>query len=412
MKQTVVGVFETYADACGAQQALADAGLQPTDIAVYTKANARSARPGPRVYEAGADATHQETQAYVELEHLFARLFKPDEYPAETVHYREVIRRGGTLVSIDVPASDVTLAQNLMSRLGAVDIEECAATWKSGDPQSDIFGSPVRARPDDEASAAGSAATQQPLGGSPGNGADQGQQSRGFAGAVSSPASPPLGGYGVGSVDTMRETAGMSTGQRMSTTLPPVPQDSPAEIRSYGARVFIGKNEAVPAAVVTPSTLGESNFASRSSLGARGDATGATAAPSRRDTDAAGATSAPGGQRNDPVPGLKLDEDAGATEAGYMSESPERMPLDYGEYDEDFRRDYDSRYANEGAPYEDYRRAYQHGATAGRDEQARAQNWPDVEDQVRQRWETSYPESGWERFKAAVRHGWERVTGH
>jgi hypothetical protein len=81
-----------------------------------------------------------------------------------------------------------------------------------------------------------------------------------------------------------------------------------------------------------------------------------------------------------------------------------------GSYDEEFRRDYDSRYAQSGTPYDEYRRAYTHGATLGKDERYRGSDWQKVEPGAREHWESHYPESAWDRFKAAVRHGWERVT--
>ena len=80
-------------------------------------------------------------------------------------------------------------------------------------------------------------------------------------------------------------------------------------------------------------------------------------------------------------------------------------------YEEEFRRDYDTRYASTGAPYKDYQQAYRHGATLGQNPRYREYDWPDVEADIRRRWETAYPDSGWDRFKAAVRHGWARVTG-
>jgi hypothetical protein len=79
--------------------------------------------------------------------------------------------------------------------------------------------------------------------------------------------------------------------------------------------------------------------------------------------------------------------------------------------DDDFRRDYDARYANSGTSYDEYERAYEHGASLGRDERYRGHDWQQLEPGAREHWESRYPGSAWERFKAAVRHGWERVTG-
>ena len=84
------------------------------------------------------------------------------------------------------------------------------------------------------------------------------------------------------------------------------------------------------------------------------------------------------------------------------------------EYEEDFRADYDSKYSATGEPYEDYQGAYRYGATLGNDDRFRSRAWDDqMEYETRRDWESSHPEGDtWDRFKAAIRHGWDRVTGH
>lgn len=89
-----------------------------------------------------------------------------------------------------------------------------------------------------------------------------------------------------------------------------------------------------------------------------------------------------------------------------------QMPNEYLEYEEDFRAHYDEQYGAENERYEDYVPAYRYGAEIGKDARYRDQPWDDIEPEARRRWESTSPESTWERFKMAVRHGWERVTGH
>jgi hypothetical protein len=100
--------------------------------------------------------------------------------------------------------------------------------------------------------------------------------------------------------------------------------------------------------------------------------------------------------------------EAGQPTAGLGSQ----MPNEYLEYEEDFRTHYDEQYAAENARYEDYVPAYRYGAEIGQDARYRDRPWDDVEPEARRHWETTSPDSTWERFKLAVRHGWERVTGH
>jgi hypothetical protein len=90
----------------------------------------------------------------------------------------------------------------------------------------------------------------------------------------------------------------------------------------------------------------------------------------------------------------------------------EQIPNEYLEYEEDFRIHYDEQYAADSSRYEDYVPAYRYGAEIGRDARYRDRPWDDVEPEARRHWESTSPESTWERFKLAVRHGWERVTGH
>jgi hypothetical protein len=78
--------------------------------------------------------------------------------------------------------------------------------------------------------------------------------------------------------------------------------------------------------------------------------------------------------------------------------------------DEYFRRHYDSSDADTGENYDEYAPAYQYGSSMAGDEQYRGQPWKDVEPALRSDWEGRNPGSAWSKFKAAVRHGWERIT--
>lgn len=81
------------------------------------------------------------------------------------------------------------------------------------------------------------------------------------------------------------------------------------------------------------------------------------------------------------------------------------------DYDDEFRSDWNTRYATMGGTYDDYAPAYRYGSTLGADTRYQGRTWEDIESNARGDWQTQYPDSSWENFKAAVRHGWERVTG-
>ena len=81
-----------------------------------------------------------------------------------------------------------------------------------------------------------------------------------------------------------------------------------------------------------------------------------------------------------------------------------------GKDDDQYRSHWASNYANEGSSYDEYAPAYSYGSSMASDAGYRGRNWDDVESELRSDWETRYPGSAWDRFKAAVRHGWDRMT--
>jgi hypothetical protein len=135
MRQTVLGVYDSYADAYSAQRALGETGMDEADIAIYSMSADAPPEKGPRVYSPGSGHVRHHKPMFDRVEDLFARLFKTGEYPPEAEDYREFIRRGGTLLSVDVSETQVDLAMDLMRRAGAADIEERVNAWRRGSGQ-------------------------------------------------------------------------------------------------------------------------------------------------------------------------------------------------------------------------------------------------------------------------------------
>jgi hypothetical protein len=108
------------------------------------------------------------------------------------------------------------------------------------------------------------------------------------------------------------------------------------------------------------------------------------------------------------------DTDAGAAAAQRAGIRVVEHPADAAEpaeVDESYFRDHYSRiYAGGADSYEDYAPAYQYGANMANSETYRGRAWKDVEPQLRSDWEGRNPDSTWEKFKAAVRHGWDRIA--
>lgn len=87
------------------------------------------------------------------------------------------------------------------------------------------------------------------------------------------------------------------------------------------------------------------------------------------------------------------------------------VALAFDDLADDFRSDYQSRYAAPGSTYEDFDPAYRYGHALASDSRYRGRSWDEIEAEARAEWEQRHPRSGWERFKSAVRHAWARATG-
>lgn len=76
-----------------------------------------------------------------------------------------------------------------------------------------------------------------------------------------------------------------------------------------------------------------------------------------------------------------------------------------------YRTHFQSNYGSSGGSYDDYAPAYTYGAQMRG--QYSGRKWEDVETDLRTDWETRHGTatgSTWEKMKAAVRHGWDRMT--
>lgn len=76
-----------------------------------------------------------------------------------------------------------------------------------------------------------------------------------------------------------------------------------------------------------------------------------------------------------------------------------------------YRTHFQSNYGTSGSSYDDYAPAYTYGSQMRG--QYNGRQWDDVENNLRTDWETRHGSatgSTWEKMKAAVRHGWDRMT--
>ncbi|SAL88056.1 Stress response protein YsnF [Caballeronia arvi] len=136
MAQTIIGVFDSFADAERAQSRLESEGIARADMEVHRSttgdANTVSGDRTTRSVtdDTGEDRVHDGPVSGIE--HFFKRLFGGSDEPEEIGHYHEAVRRGGVLLSVEV--ADETFVERVRDALhaeGAVDIDSRVAQWRS-----------------------------------------------------------------------------------------------------------------------------------------------------------------------------------------------------------------------------------------------------------------------------------------
>ena len=80
-------------------------------------------------------------------------------------------------------------------------------------------------------------------------------------------------------------------------------------------------------------------------------------------------------------------------------------------FDDDFRKDFQSRYGASGGSYDTYSPAYNYGYTMANDPRYKGKNFSDVESALRSDYGSRYPNSTWEKMKDSIQYGWNKVTG-
>jgi uncharacterized protein (TIGR02271 family) len=84
---------------------------------------------------------------------------------------------------------------------------------------------------------------------------------------------------------------------------------------------------------------------------------------------------------------------------------------DFSAYEGDFRTYYTRNGVNSGLTYEQYSPGFRYGYDLASNNAYRNRSWSDIEVGARRDWETRYPDTAWDKIKAAVQYSWEKVTG-
>ena len=128
MATTLVGIFDDYARAQAAVQELTQAGVRLEDIQIARN----EAEAGDTTY-GGADAADRTTGTSIgdRISNFFSNLFGSNEDEQERGIYSEAVRRGSTVVAVNVDDQMIDHTAEIMNRYGAVDIDERAEQYQA-----------------------------------------------------------------------------------------------------------------------------------------------------------------------------------------------------------------------------------------------------------------------------------------
>jgi uncharacterized protein (TIGR02271 family) len=364
---TVVALFDNYSEAERAVTALVGAGISRgrIDIASNTPATANAS--------AGTGAARHEDESIGDrISNFFSRLFGGNDDRDDVTYYSEAVRRGGAVVTVDAATEEeADGAADILHAQGAIDIDERANQWRQTGWAGSRIGSGTR-------------------------------ESKDF-GRTDEKVIPVV--QEELQVGKRRRDRG---GVRIYAHMAEKPVEEQVRLREEHARV-----ERRP--VDRPATEADIAAFKEGTIEVRETVEEPVVAKQTRVVEeivVAKETTERTESVNDVVRRGEVDvQNVDAQRSGApMSESRQQFAGNYDAYDADFRTHWQTNYASAGGVYDDYQPAYRYGSTLAADERYRNRDWNAIEMEARRDWESRYPDSGWERFKAAVRHGWERVT--
>ena len=380
MDQTVIGVFDTYDHAEQAKQQLITRGFSANDVQV----RAHSADlGGTGTSSAGTTTTTTTTTSGHDVgfmdsvRNFFSDLFGPNADDAG--HYSEAVRRGGAVVAVTVAdESRVDSAREALAATGAVDIQKRVAEWKQTGYQGYSAGAAPFTR--DEIAQERSRVipvVEEELE------VGKRQVDLGAVRVVSRMVETP-----VNESVTLREERANIERRPVDRTASEADlanfREASIEVRETAEQAVVNKTARVVEEVTVGKTASE-----------RVEQVSDSVRKTVVDVQNDGKATASG------VSGSMMGTTADNMAATRTS----------ADYDDEFRSDWNTRYATMGGSYDDYAPAYRYGSTLGADTRYKGRSWDQIETNARSDWQTKYPGSSWDNFKAAVRHGWEKVNG-
>lgn len=360
MTQTVIGVFDTPDAAHRAEEKLISRGIAQSDMRLDASENA---------YESADESLRARQKSITGgIREFFSHLFG-SESNEEAGHYSEAVRRGGVILAVDVPeGTPVSEVSATLTEAGAIDIDQRVEQWRT----QGYAGYNPESKPYTADEIARERSTVLPV--------------------IEENVEVGKREVGTGSVrvyshtvekpfeETVKLREEHATIERRPVDRPATPADLQAgkdktvEVQETAEKAVVSKNARVVEEVEVGKEIRQH-------------------AETVKDT----------------VRNTEVEVDRAAAPGGAASGAAMTRP--YEDYEADFRKDYQTRYGTLGGSFDEYAPAYRYGHTLGSDARYRGKDWSAIEADAERDWGQRYPDSAWERFKLAVRHGWESVTG-
>lgn len=370
MQHTLIAVFDNRSDAQKAMDDLLASGFSRADLRLSE---------GGTDTGAGTSGTLPEDESMGEsIKNFFSDLFGSDRGD-RMEQYNEAISRGHYVLTVSAPNEpEVERAADLVERYGPVDIDEKSSAWSAGSTTG-MSGGAMRGQRQ-------SAQMQQSM---------QSMQT----GAASAQAS---------------SGSSMQYAKSESQTIPVVQEElkvGKREVQRGGVRIF---SHVVETPVDQSVNLREEHVSvQRRAIDKLVDPADVPAFQETSIEVRERAEEAVVEKSARMVEEVVIDKEITSREE-HITDTLRRTEVEVEQLsgsndDDDYRSHFTSNFAGAGKSYDEYAPAYEYGSQMRRSELYRGRPFEDVETDLRADWARTHPSAAWANFKAAVKHGWERI---
>jgi len=420
MRHTLVAVFDNRSDAQQALDELLAAGFARTDASL---SSADPTGQSDSITGSGEPLAGEHEEGFgASIKHFFAGLFGSDT-GEHAMKYAGAVTRGHHVLTLSTDSEpEVERAADIIERFGPVDIDERHDQWTR---DAGAAGTPYTGTTASNLQQSGSLSAQSGnLGSSSGapGGSYQGTPPGTEPGALQFSPHEDRNFFATQNINdpvpkgtTYEEPMGASA------------QSGGSLDGAVGGNTLSGTQSSAQNPAVSPSRQAAPGGSQNGSLGQSGSLSqsgstlqGTASIPGSDDTSLGGtavlANASGSLQRDSNLSGSQQRDVAArgnvrvfSDGTGSIKGNGRTAPSDT--YGDDFRSDWNDNYSSLGGGYEEYEPAYRYGTSMRTSGKYRDRSWDEVESDLKSDWEARNPgTSTWDKFKAAVRRGWDKIT--